>query len=377
MEGFIEAATNVFSGDPKYMSMYSLDGPQGILPLRQFVVDKLKAHRGIDITTDEVLITSGSGQGIQIVNEVLLEEGDTVIVEEFSFSGALNFLRKRNVNFVAVQIDNDGIRMDHLEEVLADLKAKGIQPKYIYTIPTLQNPNGSVMSMERRHRMLELSAEYGVPIFEDECYADLVFEDEYEPAIKALDDTNRVVHIGSFSKNLGPAMRLGYMVAPWEVLSRFISAKADAGSGVMDQLIVGDFFTNHYEEHIQDLRAALQRKRDALGGALRESFGPNVEFEMPRGGMYLWLKFPDGLMYVIWSRPRLRKGSRSTRGRTGLLTRMPPPITYVSASHYRLLMTSGRVWQSWRRCSGGKGHCLNSPRVPFSVPIRRFLEHTK
>ena len=113
--------------------------------------------------------------------------------------------------------------------------------------------------------MLELSAEYGVPIFEDECYADLVFEDEYEPAIKALDDTNRVVHIGSFSKNLGPAMRLGYMVAPWEVLSRFITAKADAGSGVMDQLIVGDFFTNHYEEHIQDLRAALQRKRDALG----------------------------------------------------------------------------------------------------------------
>ena len=240
----------MFSGDPKYMSMYSLDGPQGILPLRQFVVDKIKAHRGIDITVDEVLITSGSGQGIQIINDVLLEEGDTVIIEEFSFSGALNFLRRRNVNFVAVKIDDDGIRMDHLEEILEDLRGKGVQPKYIYTIPTLQNPNGSVMSMERRHRMLELSAEYGVPIFEDECYADLVFEDEYEPAIKALDDTNRVLHIGSFSKNLGPAMRLGYMVAPWEILSRFISAKADAGSGVMDQLIVGDFFTNHYDEHI-------------------------------------------------------------------------------------------------------------------------------
>ena len=273
MEGFIEAAANVFSGDPKYMSMYSLDGPQGILPLRQFVVDKLKAHRGIDITVDEVLITSGSGQGIQIVNEVLLEEGDTVIVEEFSFSGALNFLRKRNVNFVAVKIDNDGIRMDHLEEVLQDLRGKGIQPKYIYTIPTLQNPNGSVMSMERRHRMLELSAEYGVPIFEDECYADLVFEDEYEPAIKALDDTNRVVHIGSFSKNLGPAMRLGYMVAPWEILSRFITAKADAGSGVMDQLIVGDFFANHYDEHIQDLRggtaAQARRPRRRPPGVVR------------------------------------------------------------------------------------------------------------
>lgn len=308
MDGFIEAATNVFSGDPKYMSMYSLDGPQGILPLRQFVVDKLREHRGIEITTDEVLITSGSGQGIQIINDALLEEGDTVIVEEFSFSGALNFLRKRNVNFVGVKIDNDGIRMDHLEEILEDLKGKGIRPKYIYTIPTLQNPNGSVMSMERRHRMLELSAEYGVPIFEDECYADLVFEDKYEPAIKALDDTNRVLHIGSFSKNLGPAMRLGYMVAPWEIMSRLIACKADAGSGVMDQLIVGDYFTNHYDEHIQDLRAALQRKRDALGGALRESFGPNVEFEMPRGGMYLWMKFPEGIDVRDLVAPAMEEG---------------------------------------------------------------------
>ena len=308
MEGFIEAAANVFSGDPKYMSMYSLDGPQGILPLRQFVVDKLKAHRGIDITVDEVLITSGSGQGIQIINDVLLEEGDTVIVEEFSFSGALNFLRRRNVNFVAVKIDDDGIRIDHLEEILEDLRGNGVQPKYIYTIPTLQNPNGSVMSMERRHRMLELSAEYGVPIFEDECYADLVFEDEYEPAIKALDDTNRVLHIGSFSKNLGPAMRLGYMVAPWEILSRFISAKADAGSGVMDQLIVGDFFTNHYDEHIHDLRGALERKRDALSSALLESFGPNVEFEIPRGGMYLWLKFPEGVDTRNLVAPALKEG---------------------------------------------------------------------
>ena len=294
-EGFIEAAANVFKGDPRYISMYSFDGPQGILPLRQFVVDKLAAHRGVQTTTDEVLITSGSGQGIQIINEALLEEGDTVIVEEFSFSGALNFIRNRNVNYVAVKLDEYGIRMDDLERALKDLQGKRARPKYIYTIPTLQNPNGSVMSMERRHRMLELSAEYGVPIFEDECYADLVFEDEYEPAIKALDDANRVLHIGSFSKNLGPAMRLGYIVAPWEIMSRLITCKNDAGSGVMDQMIVGDFFANHYDEHIQDLRAALQRKRDALGGALRESFGPHVEFEMPRGGMYLWLKFPPGV----------------------------------------------------------------------------------
>ena len=108
--------------------MYSFDGPQGILPLRQFVVDKLRTHRGIEITVDEVLITSGSGQGIQIINDVLLEEGDTVIVEEFSFSGALNFLRRRNVNYVAVKLDDYGIRMDHLEEVLQDLRGRACSP---------------------------------------------------------------------------------------------------------------------------------------------------------------------------------------------------------------------------------------------------------
>ena len=136
LEGFIEAAANVFSGDPRYISMYSFDGPQGILPLRQFVVDKLRTHRGIEITVDEVLITSGSGQGIQIINDVLLEEGDTVIIEEFSFSGALNFLRRRNVNFVAVKIDDDGIRMDHLEEILEDLPGQG-HPAQVH----LHNPN--------------------------------------------------------------------------------------------------------------------------------------------------------------------------------------------------------------------------------------------
>ena len=158
-----------------------------------------------------------------------------------------------------------------------------------------------------------------------------MFEDEYEPAIKALDDTNRVLHIGSFSKNLGPAMRLGYMVAPWEIMSRFITAKADAGSGVMDQLIVGDYFTNHYDEHIQDLRAALQRKRDALGGALRESFGPNVEFEMPRGGMYLWMKFPEGVDVrdlvapAHGGRHRLQSGAGLVSG-PGSRRQLHPPL---------------------------------------------------
>ena len=308
-EAFIESAANVFRGDPRNISMYNFDGgPQGIVPLRRFLVDKLAAHRGINTTIDEVLITSGSGLAIELINEILLEEGDTVIVEAFSFSGALGNLRRRKVNMIGVEVDHDGMRMDQLAQVLEDLRAKGVRPKYIYTIPTLQNPTGTVMTMERRWRMLELSEEYGVPIFEDECYADLIFEGEYENAIRSLDDTNRVLHIGSFSKTLGPGTRLGYVVAPWDVMSRLLSRKNDAGTGVMDQMIVGDYFTNHYEEHIQDVRSALKRKCDVLASALRESFGPTIDFEMPRGGMYLWVRLPSEVDSRKLAMPALREG---------------------------------------------------------------------
>ena len=296
MDGFIESAANVFKGDPKNIAMYNFEGgPQGILSLRNFLVGKLSAERGIHVTAEEVLITSGSGQAIELINEILLDEGDTVIVESFTFSGALSYLKRRGVNFVGVDLDENGIRMDHLEDILADLKTKGIRPKYIYTIPTLQNPTGTVMTMERRHRLLSLSEEYEVPVFEDECYADLIFEGAYENAIRALDDSNRVLHIGSFSKSLGPGLRLGYIVASWDVMSRLLSRKTDAGTGVMDQMIVGDYFSNHYDAHIQDMRGALKRKCNVLSAALREHFGPLVDFEEPRGGMYLWVKLPPGI----------------------------------------------------------------------------------
>ena len=308
MEQFIQAAANVFNGDPRNISMYSFDGPQGILPLRRFLVRKLAKHRDIHINSDEVLITSGSGQAIELINEILLEEGDTVVVEAFSFAGALTYLRRRKVNIIGIDLDQDGMRMDRLEQTLHSLRSKGTRPKYIYTIPTLQNPTGTVMTMERRRKLLSLSEEYGVPIFEDECYADLIFEGEYENAIRSLDDSNRVLHIGSFSKSLGPGIRLGYVVASWDVMSRLLTCKNDAGTGVMDQMIVGDYFSNHYDEHIQNVRSGLRRKCDALTAALREHFGPTVEVEPPRGGMYLWVKLPSGVDSRKFVAPAAREG---------------------------------------------------------------------
>ena len=234
--------------------------------MRDLVADKLKRHRGIDITRDDVLITSGSLQGLDLVNDLLLEPGDTVIFEELSYGGAISRVKKRGVTVVPVALDADGMRMDALADALAALKAKGVTPKYIYTIPTIQNPTGSILPLDRRHRMLELAREYGVPIFEDECYADLIWAgiSTTPPAIYSLDPA-QVIHIGSFSKTLAPALRAAYAVAPWPVLSRLVSLKTDGGTGAVEQMLVAEYFGKHFDSHVDALTGVLKEKLQTHG----------------------------------------------------------------------------------------------------------------
>ena len=176
IEGLIAATASVLRRDGADLALYSLaQGPQGYRGLRQFVADKVTRWRGIAASPDDVLITSGSGQAIDLINQVLLEAGDTVILEEFTYGGYLTKLRRLGVNIVGAPLDEDGIRVDALAAILADLKRRGITPKYICTVPTIQNPTGSIMPLARRHEFLALAREYGVPIFEDECYADLTW----------------------------------------------------------------------------------------------------------------------------------------------------------------------------------------------------------
>jgi 2-aminoadipate transaminase len=296
IEGFVESAARALRSDGRSLAVYNANGGSlGYLPLRQFLVDKLARHRGINVSPDEVLITSGSQQGIIAIMDAFLDPGDTVVTEIFSYAGTIGNLRRHGVNIVGVPLDEKGMRMDLLESTLADLQEKGVKPKFIYTIPTLHNPTGTVMSMDRRREMLRLSRQYQVPIFEDECYADLVFEKEYEHAIRSLDDSNFVLHVGSFSKSLAPGVRLGYVVAPWEVMSHVLPFKMDIGTSTMGQMIVADFFQNNFDAHMEHLRTGLQRKRDTLIAALKEHFGPSVQPNEPRGGMFLWVRFPDGV----------------------------------------------------------------------------------
>jgi 2-aminoadipate transaminase len=149
--------------------------------------------------------------------------------------GALNRLTRLGVNVVGIPLDHDGMRMDALAQALADLKRRGITPKYIYTIPTVQNPTGTIMPLARRAELPKLAEQYGVPIFEDDCYADLIWDRQRPPALHAMSRNGGVIHIGSFSKSIAPALRVGYIVAGWSVLSRMLALKTDAGSGALEQ----------------------------------------------------------------------------------------------------------------------------------------------
>ncbi len=294
VDGLAKAADAVLRREGPNLAMYNMAmGPLGYEGLRDFVVKKA-AIRGITCTRDEVLITPGSNPGIDLVNQVLLDPGDTVIAEEFTYGGALSRLKKFDVKLVGAPLDKGGLKMDALDRILGDLKAKGTRPKYIYTIPSIQNPTGSILSPERRRQLIELSARYGVPIFEDECYTDLNFTDHMPAAIYSL-DPSRVIHIGSFSKSLAPALRVGYVVAPWSILSRMVACKTDGGTGAIEQMVIAEYFGREFQPHVRKLSGVLRAKLDTMVDAVSKEFGTAAECWVPDGGIFLWLKLPDGV----------------------------------------------------------------------------------
>jgi hypothetical protein len=161
-------------------------------------------------------------QAIDLINHTLLTRGDTVIIEEDCYQGSINRLLRMGVNPIGIPLNEQGMRIDVLASVLNALSSKGVRPKYIYTIPTVQNPSSTIMPTSHRERLLQLAHTHGVPIFEDDCYADLTWSGERPPALYAMSPYNNVIHIGSFSKSIAPALRVGFIVAPWNVLSHIL-----------------------------------------------------------------------------------------------------------------------------------------------------------
>lgn len=275
----------------------------GLAVLREALARGL-TQGGLRLSADQLLITGGAQQGLNVVARALLSPGDTVVCERPSWHGAFRAFRAAGAEPLALPMDRDGIDPAMLEDALIRLR-----PKLVYLIPGFQCPTGRLMSLERRLRVLELCARYRTPILESQVYGDLAFT-EAPPPLKALDLQGIVIHQGSASKTVDAALRLGWLVAPTEVLPLLTSAKAslDLSTPTFTQALFADFMLRgEYARQLAAMRAELRNRRDRLVNALRRRC-PDLEFETPEGGIYLWVRLPPPIDALRFERAAADRG---------------------------------------------------------------------
>jgi 2-aminoadipate transaminase len=351
LDGLIKAKNDVLTREGRPLATYGVaSGPLGYRPLREFLAPKLKRTAGITCDADEILITSGSLQALDLVNGILLARGDTVIIEQATYQGSLTRLQRLGVEAVGIPLDGEGMRMDALAAALDGFKRRGVRPKYIYTIPTV---TGTILSEARRREMLRLVMAYGVPIFEDDRYSDLIWDGERPPALYAMSGHGGVIHIGSFSKSIAPALRVGYIVAPWPRLARMLALKTDAGSGSLEQMVLGEFCPAHFDAHVPVLTRALRAKLETLMDALNEQFGTAAEFEDPKGGIFLWVKLPDPVDTLKLFAP----ASTSIPAPNGRPTKATAKAARGSVSPIRRTRRSAPGSPRWPKCAAANSVC--------------------
>jgi 2-aminoadipate transaminase len=293
-EGLHAAMEHAMRAPPAEWLQYA--NTQGELPLREALVAWM-ARRAIVAKADQVLVTTGSQQGFDLILRVMVEPGDTVIVERPTYTTALQALRHAGARVVTVRTDADGMVVDELESVLG---RPGI--KAIYTLPTFGNPTGATMSLARRKRLLELAVRHQLLIIEDDAYGDLRFDGEEVPALAALareaGAEDRLVYLATLSKIVAPGLRTGWMVAPAEIVQRCVIAKQtiDLSTSPWIQGAATHYLESGLlERHLPRIRAAYREQAHTMVGALRERLAENLAFSAPQGGMFVWGFLPTGV----------------------------------------------------------------------------------
>jgi GntR family transcriptional regulator / MocR family aminotransferase len=264
---------------------------RGYEPLRRSVAELLSVH-GLQAAADEVLITSGSQQGIALVAQLLLRPGDTVLVERPTYAAALDLFRALGVRIVDVPLDHQGMQVELLEPLLTRW-----QPKLIYTVPTFQNPSGSCMGSAQRRALVALAARHDVAVLEDDFVGDLRYEGNAQPPLKALDRSGNVIYVSTFSKMLTPGLRVGFVHAGGPVLELLAGLKrlTDlATSNLLQRALHRHVSIGRYEAHLRRSRRLYLRRRDAMARAVECCFPPGSSFALPAGGLFLWVGLPDG-----------------------------------------------------------------------------------
>ena len=267
---------------------------EGYPKLRGQVSSRLKDRFGCFSDNDELIITTGGQQGIDLTCKVLCNEHDVVLCEDPTFIGALNAFRTYNTDLVGIPMDEDGINTEALENALKTLK----NVKLLYTIPTFQNPMGVCMSLEKRKTVYALAKKYGIVILEDNPYGELRYAGDEIPAIKTLDRDGIVVYCGSFSKILSPGMRIGFLSAPKNIAAKVVVAKqvTDVHTNLFFQILVSRYLEEYdIDEHIAQIRKLYLHKSDVMKKAIREYLPSTVKSTDPQGGIFLWLSLPEAI----------------------------------------------------------------------------------
>src|SRR5579859_1948226 len=238
--------------------------PRGLPELRGVAVERFERNHGQRPPIEHVVITNGAMQGLTLSALGLAKPGDTVILEEFEYSGTIRVFKQFGLQLLGVPLDAQGMRMDALADVLAHQAQIGKLPAFIYTTASYQNPTGATLPADRRARLIELARQYHLPIVEDDTYGDISFEPQAERAVYALARPGEVLYLGSFSKILGPGIRLGFMLAPESILARLMPWKTDGGTSALSQMIAAEYFKGNLWPHVEEGRNAVKDKRNVL-----------------------------------------------------------------------------------------------------------------
>lgn len=312
VERFTEATSRVLSEHGPQALQYSTT--EGYRPLREYLVEKMSKY-GINARPENVLITNGAQQALDVIGKVLLDPGDIILTEQPTYLGALQAWRAYQADYVTVPIDDDGICLD--ERFIEALRAG---PKLMYILPNFQNPAGVTLSLERRQKLVQIANQYGIPIIEDDPYGELRYEGEHLPPLVALDaayeakhepggngngfsENGRfhqggVIYLGTFSKTLAPGLRLGWIMAPEPVVKMCVMAKQgmDLHTSTFAQMVTYDVAKDGYlDQHKRLIRQVYKQRRDVMLAAMDAYFPPEVTWTRPAGGLFLWATFPEWL----------------------------------------------------------------------------------
>lgn len=286
-----EAACKVLDENGKAALQYSTT--EGYVPLREIIARERMKPAGIDVSYENIIIINGSQQGLDFSGKIFLNPNDVVICERPSYLGAINAFRAYEPRFVEINMDEDGMIMEDLEKALIDYP----NAKFIYTVPDFQNPTGKTLSIKRRRQIVELSFKYNVPIIEDSPYGELIFEGQRLPAIKSFDENGMVIYLGTFSKTFCPGLRIGWVCAREDILSKYIIVKqgADLQCNSMSQREAAAFMqANNLDEHIEKIKSVYKNRRNLMIETMEKEFPSICSYTYPLGGLFTWVTLPEG-----------------------------------------------------------------------------------